>query len=101
MKFKPIVLLQEAGLLVQHGINSELHGTLPVPPQPSNLPEKPRWGSRVERSLSRSILGLAGEQGLCWKWRVGRGHCMSRGGNLVGFGPSAFVDVFVVIVVQT
>lgn len=25
---------------------------------------------------------------------VKQGHCMSRGGNLVGFGPLAFVDVF-------
>lgn len=45
---------------------------------------------------------LAWQGGTGWVETEGKkGHCVSRGGNLVGFGPSAFVDVFVVIVEQT
>ncbi len=77
--------------------HSQLHRTLPVPPPAPNLPEKPRWDSWVKRSLQPSIPGLAGGQRLGWNGGAGWGkqrHCKSRGGNLVGFGSPAFVDVF-------
>lgn len=80
---------------LQLGHTAYLCWTLPVPLPPPNLPENPRWDSWVKRSLSSGIPSLAGGQGLGWNGGAGWGeHCKSRGGNVVGFGPLAFVGVF-------
>lgn len=82
---------------------SLLHETCPVPLPLPNLPEKPRWDVAWKGQCpppKHSWLAGGMRVRLKWKSKVKHwgkhGHCTCKAGDLVGFGPLAFVNFVVV-----